>query len=201
MIHDSTELNTAEPVTDWRENITIGDIVNWPLSSEITDKPGDSKNLALVIDIEMIGGWRVLTVAPGVEDHAQPARPGTLRLTRLDEVRDAGLLRPIRFELGRRISVAPQNPGVAAAADSPVIGISATVLWSGCTASAPALTRGGISPQHGATNAWRTADLIAALAGDRPRPRRLPPRQASRLRRTGHEGGQPISCDPGVESD
>ena len=24
MIHDSPELNTAEPVTDWRENITIG---------------------------------------------------------------------------------------------------------------------------------------------------------------------------------
>ncbi|WP_255435562.1 hypothetical protein [Paracoccus sp. S1E-3] len=44
----------------------------------------------------MIGGWHVLTLAPGVEDHAQPVHPGTLSL-RLDEVRTAGLGRPIRF--------------------------------------------------------------------------------------------------------
>lgn len=112
MIHNSLELNTAEPVTDWRENITI----RWTFAGDTLD------SLALVIDIEMIGGWRVLTLAPGVEDRAQPVRPGTLRLIRLDEVRDAGLQRPIRFELGRRISVAPQNPGFAAGAGSPVIG-------------------------------------------------------------------------------
>lgn len=116
MIHNSLELNTAEPVTDWRENIAIGDIIRWPL--------GDSADggLALIIDIEMIGGWRVLTLAPGVADHAQPVRPGTLRLTRLDEVRNAGLTTPVRFELGRRISVARQHPGFAAVAQSPVIG-------------------------------------------------------------------------------
>lgn len=116
MIHHNPELNTAEPVTDWRENIAIGDIIRWPL-----DDSADG-GLALIIDIEMIGGWRVLTLAPGVADHAQLVRPGTLRLTRLDEVRDAGLLRPIRFELGRRICVAPQHPSLAVSAGSPVVG-------------------------------------------------------------------------------
>lgn len=122
MIHNSLELNTAEPVTGWRDVVAVGAIIRWPLGSDNGDKPGASGGLALVIDIEMIGGWRVLTVAPGVEDHAQPVRPGTLRLTRLAEVRDAGLQRPIRFELGRRISVAPQHSGLTAAAESPVVG-------------------------------------------------------------------------------
>ncbi len=122
MIHQIPNANSAEPVNDWCDTVAIGDIIRWPLGSDAAEKPGASDGLTLVIDIEMIGGWRVLTVAPGVEDHAQPGRPGTLRLTRLDEVRDAGLLRPIRFEFGRRISVAPQNPGFAAGADSPVIG-------------------------------------------------------------------------------
>ena len=122
MIHQNPAYNTAECVSDWRDTIAIGDIIRWPLGSDNGDKPGASGGLALVIDIEMIGGWRVLTVAPGVEDHAQPVRPGTLRLTRLDEVRDAGLLRPIRFELGRRISVAPQHPSLVVSAQWPVIG-------------------------------------------------------------------------------
>lgn len=116
MIHHNPELNTAEPVTDWRESIAIGDIIRWPL-----DDSADG-GLALIIDIDMIGGWRVLTLAPGVADHAQLVRPGTVRLTRLDEVRDAGLLKPIRFELGRRISVAPQHPSLTAAAELPVVG-------------------------------------------------------------------------------
>ncbi len=121
MIHQNPELNTAAAVIDWRENITIGDIVNWPLS-DTAAKPGDSKELALVIEVELIDGWRVLTVAPGVEDVAQPVRPGTLRLTRLDEVRNAGLTTPVRFELGHRISIAPHHPSLSDAAESPVVG-------------------------------------------------------------------------------
>lgn len=117
MIHQTPASDSAEPVTDWRDTIAIGDIIRWPLGSS-----SDDDDLALVIDIEMIGGWRVLTLAPGVEDHAQPVRPGTLRLTRLDEVRDAGLLKPIRFELGRRVSIAPQHPSLAVSTQSPVIG-------------------------------------------------------------------------------
>lgn len=122
MIHQTPAYDTAEPVSDWRDTIAIGDIIRWPLGSDNGDEPDASDDLALVIDIEMIGGWRVLTVAPGVEDHAQPVRPGTLRLTRLDEVRNAGLQRPIRFELGRRISIAPQHPSLAVSTQSPVIG-------------------------------------------------------------------------------
>lgn len=120
MIHQNPELNSAEAVTDWRDTIAVGDIIRWPLGSDA--ETDDSRGLALVIDIETIGGWQVLTIAPGIEDVAQPVRPGTLRLTRLDEVRNAGLMRPVRFELGRRISVAPQHPGLVAGAASPVIG-------------------------------------------------------------------------------
>ena len=116
MIHQKPELNTAAAVTDWRDVVAIGDVIRWPLSDTASD------GLALVVDIETIGGWRVLTVAPGVDDVAQPVRPGTLRLTRLDEVRNAGLERPVRFELGRRISVAPQHSGLSDAAESPVVG-------------------------------------------------------------------------------
>lgn len=118
MIHQNPELNAAEAVSDWRDDIAIGDIIRWPLAANSDDSDG----LALVIDIETIGNWQVLTVAPGIDDVAQPVRPGTLRLTRLDEVRDAGLMKPVRFELARRISIAPQHPGLANGSASPVVG-------------------------------------------------------------------------------
>lgn len=118
MIHQNPELNAAEAVSDWRDTVAVGDIIRWPLDSSSDDSDG----LALVVDIEMIGSWKVLTVAPGIADVAQPVRPATLRLTRLDEVRNAGLMRPIRFELGRRISVAPQHPGLSTSVASPVVG-------------------------------------------------------------------------------
>lgn len=109
----------ARRIVGWR--FAVGDVIRWPLG-DTTGEPVCSDCLALVVDIEMIGGWRVLTVAPGVEDVAQPVHPGTLRLTRLDEVRNAGLMTPIRFDLGRRISVAPQHSGLNANTESPVIG-------------------------------------------------------------------------------
>lgn len=118
MLHQNPELNTAEAATDWRNTIAVGDIMRWPLVANSDDSDG----LALVIDIHTISGWRALTLVPGVSDVAQPVRPGTLRLTRLDEVRNAGLMRPVRFELGRRISVAPQHPGLAAGSASQVVG-------------------------------------------------------------------------------
>ncbi|MDP5308971.1 hypothetical protein [Paracoccus spongiarum] len=49
-------------------------------------------------------------------------RPGTLRLARLDEVRQSGLTRQVRFDLGGRISVAPSHPGLAGAAGPLVVG-------------------------------------------------------------------------------
>ncbi len=116
MIHQNPELNTAAAVIDWRETTAIGSIIRWPLGGDASD------GLALVVDIETIGGRRVLTVAPGVDDVAQPVRPGTLRLTRLDEVRNAGLTTPVRFELGHRISIAPHHPSLSDAAESPVVG-------------------------------------------------------------------------------
>lgn len=120
MIHQNPELNAAEAVTDWRDTIAVGDVIRWPLGSNT--EADDNASLALVIDIETIGNWKVLTVAPGVDDVAQHVRPGTLRLTRLDEVRNAGLMRPVRFELDRRISVAPQHPGLTVGVASPVVG-------------------------------------------------------------------------------
>lgn len=118
MIHQTPNQDSAEPVADWREKVAIGDLVRWPLG------PGAERGdgIALVVDIETIGGWRVLTVAPGIDDVAQPVRAGTLRITRLDEVRNAGLSRPVRFESGHRVSLAPQHPGLSADAGSPVVG-------------------------------------------------------------------------------
>ena len=122
MIHENPAYNTAAPVTNWRDTIAVGAIVRWPLGSDNGDKPGASDGLALVIDIETIGGWRVLTVAPGTADRSQAVRPGTLRLTRMDEVRNAGLDRPVRFDLDRRITISPQHPGFDANGDTPVVG-------------------------------------------------------------------------------
>jgi len=99
---------------DWRESVAIGDIIRWPLDA--------GASLALVVEIETIGGWRVLTVAPGTADRSQAVRPGTLRLTRMDEVRNAGLDRPVRFDLDRRITISPQHPGFDANGDTPVVG-------------------------------------------------------------------------------
>ena len=118
MIHQTPTRNSAEPMADWREKVAVGDIIRWPLGTgaESID------SIALVIDIETVGGWRVLTVAPGIDDVAQPVRAGTLRIVRLDEVRHAGLAKPVRFELARRISLAPQHPGLRIDAGSPIIG-------------------------------------------------------------------------------
>lgn len=95
--------------------LTIGSIIRWPL-------PSNPEALTLIVDVESIAGWQVLTIAPGVDDHGQPVRPGTLRLSRLDEVRQSGLLRPVRFELGRRFSIAPSHPALAAMQELPIIG-------------------------------------------------------------------------------
>lgn len=118
MIQQDPAQNTLQPASDWRASIAIGDIICWPLGTGA--ERGDG--IALVVDIETIGGWRVLTVAPGIDDVAQPVRAGTLRIVRLDEVRNAGLAKPVRFELGRRVSLAPQHPGLSVDAGSPVVG-------------------------------------------------------------------------------
>lgn len=98
-----------------RSALTIGSIIRWPL-------PSNPEALALIVDAESIAGWQVLTIALGVDDHAQPVRSGTLRLSRLDEVRQSGLLRPVRFDLNRRISIAPSHPALAATQELPIIG-------------------------------------------------------------------------------
>lgn len=114
MSHQKPATNTAVAISDWRESVAIGDIIRWPLDA--------GNSLALVVEIETIGVWRVLTVAPGIDDQSQPVRPGTLRLTRLDEVRNSGLDRAVRFELDRRISISPQHPAFGAGGETPVIG-------------------------------------------------------------------------------
>ena len=113
MIHQNPAQIAA---ADWRDTVAIGDIIRWPLDAE------DADGLALVVEIETIGGWRVLTVAPGVADLSRPIRSNTLRLTRIDEVRQSGIAQAVRFELDRRISLAPQHPGFDAISVSPVVG-------------------------------------------------------------------------------
>lgn len=102
MLHKNLASEPGEPVAGIGHHVAIGDIIRSPLD-------GDQGCVALVIDIETINGWRVLTIAPAVRDVSQPVRPGTLRLTRLDEVRQSGLTRSARFELDRRISIAPAS--------------------------------------------------------------------------------------------
>ncbi|WP_299847938.1 hypothetical protein [uncultured Paracoccus sp.] len=114
MIHQKPATDMAVAISDWHESVAIGDIIRWPMDA--------GNSLALVVEIETIGGWRVLTVAPGLDDRSQPVRPGTLRLTRMDEVRNSGLDRAVRFELDRRISISPQHPGLDAQGDTPVVG-------------------------------------------------------------------------------
>lgn len=115
MLHQTPKTTSARPVPqNWRNTFAIGDIIRWPLN-------GDPQGIALIVEIDAIAGWRVLTIAPGTAEHAQPVRPGTLRLSR-NEVRRSGLPSPVRFEMERRLSVAPTHPALAAAADSPIIG-------------------------------------------------------------------------------
>lgn len=114
MFHQTlNDAASAEVLADRREAITIGDIIKWPLSAA-------GNNLALVVDIDIAPGMQLLTIAPGVADHAQPVRPGTFRLARSGELRRCGLTQAIRFDLNRRISVSPQHSALHGAA-SPVI--------------------------------------------------------------------------------
>lgn len=115
MLHQTPQTTSTRPVPqEWRDTLAIGDIIRWPLND-------DPEAIALIIEIESIVGWRVLTIAPGIAEHGQPVRPGTLRLSR-NEVRKSGLAAPVRFELDRRLSVAPTHPALAATEDSPVVG-------------------------------------------------------------------------------
>lgn len=96
-------------------SLAIGSIIRWLL-------PNNPEAVALIVDVERIAGWPVLTIAPGIDDHVQPVRPGTLRLSRFDEVRQSGLVGPLRFDLDRRISIAPSHPALAATQELPVVG-------------------------------------------------------------------------------
>lgn len=116
MFDQTPQAGAALPVPQNQSSaLAIGSIIRWPL-------PSNPEALALIVDAESIAGWQVLTIAPGVDDHAQPVRSGTLRLSRLDEVRQSGLLRPMRFELGRRFSIAPSHPALTATQELRVIG-------------------------------------------------------------------------------
>lgn len=115
MFYQSATVAEAAPVVPtWRAEITVGDIIRWPLD-------GGSNALGLVVEVERIGGWPVLILAPGAADFSQPVHPGTLRLTGLHEVRRSGLSAPTRFELARRVGIAAGHPALQTEA-SPVIG-------------------------------------------------------------------------------
>ena len=83
MIHQNPAYNTAECVSDWRDTIAIGDIIRWPLGSDNGDKPGASDGLALVIDIETIGGW-LMRVAGRIPMQGEVVTSERLRVTVLD---------------------------------------------------------------------------------------------------------------------
>ena len=116
MFQQTPQTTCALPVPQNQSStLAIGSIIRWPL-------PNNPDALALIVDIESIAGWQVLAIAPGTDDHAQPVRPGTLRLSHLDEVRQSGLLRPVRFDLNRRFSIAPSHPALAATQEFPIVG-------------------------------------------------------------------------------
>lgn len=116
MFDQTSQAACVQPVPQTTPvSVAIGDLIRWPLA-------GDPDAVALIADVESIGGWRVLSIAPAAADHGQPVRPGTLRLARLDEVRQSGLTHPVRFDLDGRVSVAPSHPGLAGAAGPVVIG-------------------------------------------------------------------------------
>ncbi|WP_134727158.1 hypothetical protein [Paracoccus luteus] len=163
MLHQTPETTSARPVPQgWRNTIAVGDIIRWTLT-------GDTQAVALIVDVETVAGWQVLTIAPGVDDHAQPVRPGTLRLTRLDEVRQSGLLRPVRFDLERRFSIAPSHPALTATQEPPVVGhLCERALERLHTQRARIHALRDIA-------AWRRAERRAARTGDRRTGWRLSP--------------------------
>lgn len=87
-------------------HFTICDIIAWPLAAPT--------GVALVVEVESIGAWQVLTLAPGPPDRSESVRRAVLRVVRHDEVRGSGLPGPVRFDLASRISVAPSHPSIAA---------------------------------------------------------------------------------------
>ena len=86
---------------DWRQTVAIGDLITWPQAPA---------GLALVVEVEAVRGWGVLTLAPGQADRGQPVRGAVLRVRHIEEMRDSGLLSAMRFDLDRRISVSPTHP-------------------------------------------------------------------------------------------
>lgn len=104
MLHHIPGAAAAPVAQDLRATAAVGDIIRWPLDG--------GEGLGLVVEVETIGGWPVLCVAPGLSDHGQPVGPGILRLVRMDEVRGSGLTAPVRFALGLRVSVALSHPGL-----------------------------------------------------------------------------------------
>lgn len=133
MFHHSPTVTEAAPVAPhWRAAVAVGDIIRWPLD-------GTTEGLGLIVEVEHIAGWPVLTVAPGVADVSQPVSPGTLRLIRLDEVRQSGLPLPYGSCSACGSAFPPAIlPSMTKSRRS--LAICATARWNGFTPSAPAYT-------------------------------------------------------------
>lgn len=109
MLHQTVKTDCAQALPQTSSlRLAVGDLIRWPLA----DTPDA---VALVVDVEMVAGRQVLTVVPGALDQAQAVRPDTLRVTRADEMRQAGLNRPMRFAVDARIAIAVAHPVLAGA--------------------------------------------------------------------------------------
>ena len=170
--HSPTVTEAALVAPHWRAAVAVGDIIRWPLD-------GTAEGLGLIVEVEHVAGWPVLTVAPGVADVSQAVSPGTLRLIRLDEVRQSGLTAPVRFLLGLRVGIPLSHPAFDDEV-SPVIGHLCDSALERLHAERARLyaLRDIAAAQRRERRAQRRADT---RTGWRPGPRRVSPRSQEAL--------------------
>ena len=125
MLHTSPSSFIPAPATDWRHQLSHGDIVmfRFPVAGQVaTARPVPRP--CLVLDTEIASGRRCALLAPAFPARRPAGHDRAVTVDRRTDYRAAGLDRPTRFPIRSRLLVPLAHDGfvVSQTTGTPVIG-------------------------------------------------------------------------------
>lgn len=120
---DTTTAPLPMMTPDWRDHIAVGDVVSLRFPCA-TDDTTPKARPCLVLDIETINGQRYALVAYGTTATTGANRGYEIRVSFTEALASAGLHKPTRFVVARRLLVPVESAGFACSAmtGAPVLG-------------------------------------------------------------------------------
>lgn len=121
--HNAEALDPAA-LPNWRDTLSWGDIVSFYFPVKEENGPASKRRPCLVIDTDIKGGHRYVTLAYGTTTERRGRRSYEIQVYGAEAVASSGLTRPTRFLGSRRITVSTAHPGFVSCKDkgSPVLG-------------------------------------------------------------------------------